>query len=192
VSENGENTIKGNKDTVVERVIDRIVIACGTVSAIALLALMCLFFVDVFCRYLFNAPILGSVELVEFMMAVVISFALAYGQYLKRHVFVEIFYQKIKGRAKAVVDIIIAGLCILIYFLISLTAFQQTQYLFISKMTSGVLLIPVWPFRLALGIGAFIFCLAVVRDVFGYARDFKNRAQDEEKEIGIEDLDLNW
>ena len=186
-----ENTIKAN---LAERIMDRIVVIFGTASAVCLFALMALIFTDVFCRYLFNPPILGSTELVEFIMAVTVSLALAYGQYLKRHVFVEVFYQKIRGRAKPVVDIAISGVMFFVYMLISVTAFQQSEYLMNAGMTSGVLLIPAWPFRLILSIGAAVFCLAIARDVISYIKIliYRKSDMDQQKEKELDEIDMSW
>ena len=188
---------KGNKaikDSAVEKVLDRIVIACGTGSAIFLLILMLLVFTDVFRRYFFKSPILGGVELVEFLMSVTISLALCYGQFLKRHVFVEIFYQKLKGRVKAGVDILISCLMFFIYIMISYTALQQAGYLQGSGMTSTTLLIPAWPFRLILSIGAFIFCLAIVRDAIGHVKAliYGKPVKAEDEEPSLDNVDLNF
>jgi len=191
VADKVENTIKAN---LAERIMDRIVVIFGTASAVCLFALMALIFTDVFCRYLFNPPILGSTELVEFIMAVTVSLALAYGQYLKRHVFVEVFYQKIRGRAKPVVDIAISGVMFFVYMLISVTAFQQSEYLMNAGMTSGVLLIPAWPFRLILSIGAAVFCLAIARDVISYIKIliYRKSDMDQQKEKELDEIDMSW
>ena len=172
--------VKIIKDNIIERILDKIVKASGLVSAVFLFCLMSLIFIDVFMRYFFNRPILGGTELVEFLMALTISLSLAYGQYLKRHVFVEIFYQKLKGRAKFIADIIVYIMCFGIYILISIYALQQAEYLFQVKMTSQVLLIPVWPFRVVLSIGALIYCLAIVRDVISTVKRFIYGIEDTE------------
>ena len=164
--------IKTVTDSKVEKIMDMIVKATGVVSAVFLFCLMSLIFIDVFMRYFFNRPIIGGTELVEFLMALTISLSLAYGQYLKRHVFVEIFYQKLKGLPKLITDIIVYLLCFGLYILIAVMAMQQAEYLMNVRMTSQVLLIPVWPFRVILSIGAFIYCVAIVRDIIATIKRF--------------------
>lgn len=150
---------------IVDKCVTPIVKVSGYISAFFLFCLMTLIFSDVFLRYFFNSPLLGGTELVEFLMAVTICFSLGYGQHLKRHVNVEIFYQKLEGRPKAVVDIVIHLLCIGIFILIAYCGLTQAVYLKDANMTSQVLLIPVWPFRVVLSAGAFIYCLAVFKDL---------------------------
>lgn len=174
--------IKTVKDNKFEKILDTIVKATGAVSAVFLFGLMSLIFVDVFMRYFFNRPIIGGTELVEFLMALTISLSLAYGQYLKRHVFVEIFYQKLRGRVKLVADIIVYLMCFGLYILISVMAFQQAEYLMDVKMTSQVLLIPVWPFRAVLSLGALIYCIAIVRDIIGTIKRFAAGVEETEIE----------
>jgi len=158
------------KESIVEKGITKIVKAIGLISAVFLFTLMAFIFYDVFCRYFFNSPVLGGTELVEFLMALTIGLSFSYGQHLKRHIHVEIFYDKIKGRIKTVLDIFIRLLCLGIYSLIGYMALQQAVYLQRVGMTSQVLLIPAWPFRLVLCIGAFVYCLAIIKDIIGFVR----------------------
>ena len=46
--------------------------------------------VDVFLRYVFNKPILGSYELTEFMMAILVFSSIGYTMSVKRHVVVDL------------------------------------------------------------------------------------------------------
>jgi TRAP-type C4-dicarboxylate transport system permease small subunit len=155
---------------IAEKGITIIIKISGYISALFLFFLMTLIFLDVFLRYFFNRPLLGGTELVEFLMALTISLSFGYGQLLKRHVNVEIFYQKLKGRIKAAMDIIIYLLCFGIYFFIAHSAILQADYLKGAKMTSQVLLIPVWPFRVVLAVGAFVYCLALIKDIIASAK----------------------
>jgi TRAP-type C4-dicarboxylate transport system permease small subunit len=160
-----ETENKTKKENIVEKSMTVIIKISGYISALFLFFLMALIFIDVFLRYFFNRPLLGGTELVEFLMALTISLSFGYGQLLKRHVNVEIFYQKLKSRIRAAVDIIIYLLCFGIYFLIAYSAVLQADYLKDAKMTSQVLLIPVWPFRAVLAVGAFVYCLALIKDI---------------------------
>jgi TRAP-type C4-dicarboxylate transport system permease small subunit len=158
------------KETLIERCLGVFVKATGYISAVFLFILMAFIFADVIFRYFFNSPIVGGTELVEFLMAVTVSLSFGYGQYLKRHVYVEIFYQRLKGRLKYFADTIIYLFCFAIYLVICITSIQQAEYLYNASMTSQVLLIPVWPFRVILAIGCFIFCLAILKDIIDSVR----------------------
>ena len=182
-------TVKEVKsESLVERIIAKIVKAIGLVSSVFLFSLMAFIFYDVFCRYFFNSPVLGGTELVELLIALTIGLSFSYGQYLKRHIHVEIFYDMIKGRVKTVLDIIIHLICLGVYVLIGYMALLQADYLKGVSMTSQVLLIPAWPFRMVLAIGCFAYCLAIIRDIIGFVRNLiqgkESEGPTEEEKIG--------
>ena len=182
-------TVKtAKREGIVEKGITIVVKIIGVISAIFLFCLMAFIFYDVVSRYFFNSPVLGGTELVEFLMALTIGLSFSYGQHLKRHIHVEIFYDKIKGRVKTVLDIIIHLLCMGIYVLIGYMAILQADYLQTVGMTSQVLRIPAGPFRMVLAIGAFAYCLALIKDIIGYVRDLVQGRESEgptdEEKIG--------
>jgi len=182
-------TVKSAKrESVVEKGITIVVKIIGAVSAVFLFFLMAFIFYDVFSRYFFNSPVLGGTELVEFLMALTVGLSFSYGQYLKRHIHVEIFYDMIKGRVKTVLDIIIHLLCLGIYVLIGYMAVLQADYLQGVGMTSQVLRIPAWPFRMVLAVGAFAYCLAIIKDIIGFVRNLVQGKESEgptdEEKIG--------
>ena len=62
--------------------------------------------VDVFLRYLFNSPILGSYELTEFMMAILVFGSVAYTMVVKGHVTVDLVITRLPARAQAILECI--------------------------------------------------------------------------------------
>ena len=62
----------------------------NTIGITMLLLMMLLVAVDVCLRYIFNSPIEGVYEAVEFMMAVVFCYSIAYTQRNKGHVSVNL------------------------------------------------------------------------------------------------------
>jgi TRAP-type C4-dicarboxylate transport system permease small subunit len=89
----------------------------GLVAA-AVFAMMALIFVDVFLRYLFNAPIAGSLEIIQFLLAIVIFAALPLVSASQGHITVGLLEGLFLGQGrrvqKAVVSLISVGALALI------------------------------------------------------------------------------
>ena len=59
-------------------------------AGIFVTAMLILTFADVFLRYLFNKPIDGSLELTEFMMALLVVFGMVYCAFRKGHIRIDL------------------------------------------------------------------------------------------------------
>ena len=128
-----------------------------TISGIGLLALMFVMAGDVLGRYLFNHPVPGAYELVEYLMAIIVPFSIAYSAAQKCHVGVDILVEKLPRRSRAVVDIITQIITIILAgFLIwqGWIGFFEAQT---SSIRSAVLQIPNSPFLLAVPLGFIAF-----------------------------------
>jgi TRAP-type C4-dicarboxylate transport system permease small subunit len=86
------------------RLLDR---ALGLLCALPVALIVALTFADVFARYLFAAPIRGSLEVIEFAMAMVIFTALPLVTRHRGHVTVSLIDGLVRGRLRRLK----AGLC---------------------------------------------------------------------------------
>lgn len=138
------------------------------VGAGILAAMMFLTAADVALRYFFNRPIMGSYELTGFMMALIISFSLAYCGVKKGHVIVDLAISHFPQRTQAIIGSIT---CLFSLVLLSLITWQGAIYAklqFYSHYSSTVLMIPFFPFVGAVAFGIGIFCLVILRDFFDF------------------------
>ena len=138
-------------------------IAMGIVAA-----MMFLTATDVILRYLFNRPIMGAFELIEYMMAILIPFGLAYCALQGGHVSVDLVVSRFSKKSRSILGSITTLLCLGLFLLIT---WQNVLYIrenFESKLTSAVLLIPVYPFVTAVAIGSAALCLVLVIDFLNY------------------------
>ena len=115
---------------------------------------------DVLLRYFFNRPIPGSFELTAFMMAIVVSFGLAYTAVRKGHVNVELVVSRLPQRAQAVIYSITGLISLGLFSMISWQCILQAKTLFLGKSASEVLYIPVFPFLLVTSFGFALLTLA--------------------------------
>ncbi|MFH1489611.1 MAG: TRAP transporter small permease [Pseudomonadota bacterium] len=133
----------------------------NAIGAIFLLAMMGMIFAEVFMRYLFNAPIEGSFEMVEYMMALVISLSIAYTGSKKGHIAVELLVSKFPERMQALLDVFHFLVCTIFFWLLCWKTASQAMVWGKAGVTSQVLLIPVSPFTWVLAV-----CAALLGLVF--------------------------
>ncbi len=139
--------------------LNRILLA---ISMTMLILMMLLISIDVIMRYIFNAPVQGSFELTEYLMAVLIPFSIAYCAEQKSHVAVDLVYERLKKPLQNALDIFTAVLSIA---LTTLLVWQSYRYIFevkASGLTSSVLLIPSYPFVAPTCIGMAVFALVLI------------------------------
>jgi len=136
----------------------------GIVAAAAIFFMMALTCADVFLR-LFRMPIPGTYEIVSFMGAVAVSFAVAHTSVEKGHVAVDLVVQLFPERAKAVIEGIIAGFGIILFALI---AWQSVIYGLDCQRSGEVSLtlqMPFYPIIYGVALGAVIECLVLIVDL---------------------------
>jgi TRAP-type C4-dicarboxylate transport system permease small subunit len=109
-------------------------------------------------------PIVGSQEMTELMMVVLVSFALGYCALHKGHIRVDLVLQFTSSRVTRWFDIFAYGISCLFYALIAWQSWLFAWDNISTGMVSSVLLIPIYPFNFLLVIGAAITVLIFFRD----------------------------
>ena len=99
----------------VERVVFPLNGVMHKVGLAILLLMMFLTVGDVVGRYFFNRPISGTFELTNFMLALVVFFAIGYTQVRRGHISIDVVVSRFSPRAQAIIDSITylfsLGLC---------------------------------------------------------------------------------
>jgi TRAP-type C4-dicarboxylate transport system permease small subunit len=119
---------------------------------------------DVVLRYAFNRPIVGSYDLTEYMMAIMVSFGLAYCAFLKGHVRIDLLVGHLPPRFQAGIDSVTGLLGFLLFCLITWQSFVYMQLLSASGLESTVLLIPRYPFAGLVCLGSAFMTLILLSD----------------------------
>jgi TRAP-type C4-dicarboxylate transport system permease small subunit len=131
-------------------------------AAAALAVMMFLTALDVGMRYIFNSPIPGALELVEYLMAVMVPFALTITAFRKAHIGVELIMERFSERIRRYVACITLLMVAILYALITWQSFLYIFEQHDSGMTSAVLLIPNYPFVASLtGAFALLFLITL-------------------------------
>lgn len=132
------------------RLIDTVRGVLVFVSAVALAAMALHIGIDVASKYLFNAPLYGTIEIVKYVYMVAVTvLPLAAVAAAREHVIVEVFTQRLKARARNRLDVF-ASLATLVYLAVfgwacllgAWSAFQMGEYqdLYLFDL-------PTWPMR---------------------------------------------
>ena len=135
----------------------------GWLSALPVALIVALTFADVLGRYIFSVPVRGSVEMIEYAMALLIFSALPLVTRQRGHVTVSLIDNLFKGRARLVqlvlCDIISAGALALLTWRL----FLQGQEDLDAGTTTIVLGLPHAPLSFALSLFAGISTLLILR-----------------------------
>ena len=124
--------------------------AFSAVACTTLALMMFLTFADVGLRYIFNSPIPGGLELVEYMMAIIVPFALTVTAFGKAHIGVDLIMERFPPKFQAVVGCLTHLISLFLYLAITWQSYLNIGEQYDSEMTSAVLLIPVYPFVVSL------------------------------------------
>ena len=141
-------------------VLNRILMVFG---GIAVLALMTLATGNVVLR-VFHFPFRGAYEIVSFLGAIVIAFALGYTQRKKDHIIVEILTERFPKKLQRVIDTF-ANLVIMIFFgVVSWQIFVWGMKIYESHEVSETLKVIFHPFVFAVSVGFAVMSLASLVD----------------------------
>jgi TRAP-type C4-dicarboxylate transport system permease small subunit len=132
-----------------------------------LATMMFLTFVDVLLRYIFNLPVPGATELIEFMMGIVVTFSVAYTAHKKSHIGVDLVLVRLKENTRKIIGIVTSFLTLILFILICWQTYILIGEDYQSTLESAVLYIPVYPFIVIVTIGFVILCLVLLAEFLG-------------------------
>ena len=122
--------------------------------------------IDVCLRYIFNSPIIGSYELTEFMMAILVFASVGYTMAVKGHVSVDLVVTKLPDRVRALLEAITS---LLAFGLFAVAAWRNVLHAGTTWKrhdVSAELFIPVGPFVLFVAIGIAVLSLVLLVQFF--------------------------
>lgn len=135
---------------------------CGFLAAIAVVFMTLLTVSDVFRRYFFNKPILGSFELTEYLLVVVVFLAIPWATMEGVHVRVDLITQKISRRPRAVLYAVSCLLSMFITALIAWFTIPEAKYAYELQEKSDMLNIPTYPFYFLIAVCFFILLFIMI------------------------------
>ncbi len=136
------------------------------IAGVIIVAIMLLITADISLRFLFNSPIMGTLELTEFGMVVAFYIGLAYLQSQKGHITIEIVVDRLSARTRSVLEGIVYFLCLVVFGLMSWTGWVTAMdALQVGEITYGNIPFPTAPAKFILAIGCSLVCLQLVLDL---------------------------
>lgn len=141
----------------------------NTIGVTILMLMMFLITVDVCLRYIFNSPIEGAYEAVEFMMAVVFCYGIAYTQRHKGHVAVNLVITRLSDRNQAIMSSMVSLISFALFALITWQSFLKAgESLHTGETSIGGIgpfgQVPVFPFIYMTSAACLAFCLELLVD----------------------------
>jgi TRAP-type C4-dicarboxylate transport system permease small subunit len=134
------------------------------IAGVALTGIMALTVTDVFLRS-FGRPIVGSYEIVALMGALVVGFSLPFTSWIRGHIFVDFFVQKLQHSPRKGVHFATRVMGMLLFFLIGWNLFKMGLDLQKSGEVSPTLQIPFYPVVYGVGIACMLQFLVLLGDV---------------------------
>ena len=141
-------------------------------GSIAVLFLMSIATANVCLRFFFNAPYRGAYELVGFLGAIVIAFALGYTQKRKDHIVVDILTEKFPKRVNRILDGINYLITMIFFSVVSWQVFIWGMKISKSGEVSETLKIIFHPFIFSVSFGFALFSLTLIID---FIKNFQSR-----------------
>ena len=135
------------------------------IGTVTLVAMVVLTVVDVTGRAFFNSPLLGIIDIQQFLLLVLIFLAIAYCQFEKRHVRVTILTARFPQSIRAIID---SGTYILGIFVFAIVVWQTIRYgrlVWEQGMTGGILGWPAPPFVFTITLGCALLTLVLFSDL---------------------------
>ena len=153
-----------------ETIINQISRAVGAIAVVFLVLMMLLTVADVFLRYVFSAPIKGSLELTEFCMVIAGFLGIAWCAVKRGHVKVDLIVSHLPLQAQGITDTITMLLAMTVVPLVAWRAFAQARYLMEENFVSPSLNIPEYPFYLVMGIGYTLLFFVLITVLVEYIK----------------------
>lgn len=158
-----------------KRIIRKVAFISGVVGTITMIGLVLMTVSDVFLRYFFNRPILGSFELTEYLLIPIAMFAIPWAASEKANVRVDLIMGRIKAYKRARVDI---GACLFSMILTGVLAWftvPQALYIMEVEIVSPMLDIPAFPFYFITAFGFFILFFVLISELIDFIHEAKQQ-----------------
>ena len=127
-----------------------------------LMGMMLLIVVDVFLRRVFSRPIMGSFEIVQFTLCMLVYLGLAYTTIQKAHISVDLLVTKFSEGTRVLIESLTLLLSLGFFILITWRNIPRGRELWLEKATSALLSIPTFPFYYVLAFGCGLLCLVLL------------------------------
>lgn len=120
---------------------------------------------DVSLRYVFNRPIPGTYELTEWLMCIVVFFAVAYTAAKGRDIAMELVVKRFSQRIQAIIDGVTSLLSLGLISLISWQSIVLAKTVRLAGETTAILSLPNYIVILVVAAGSLALCLVLLASI---------------------------
>ncbi|MCX5809667.1 MAG: TRAP transporter small permease [Proteobacteria bacterium] len=145
-----------------KKIVHRTTYSVCVVGMFLAIPLMLITTCDVISRGFFNKPIAGTLELSEYMLAIIILLGAAYTQQVQGHVGVDFLTSKFSPRGQKLCKIITDVASLAIITILTVYGYIEGVH---ETAVSDQLRVPQWPFKLLVAIGGLMLWLEVFVDL---------------------------
>jgi TRAP-type C4-dicarboxylate transport system permease small subunit len=135
------------------------------VGAAALAAMMLLVTANVVARYLFNRPILGTLEITEFLMVWAVYLSLSYTQFLKAHINIGLVTSLLPERRALACDLVtyLIG-CAFFSLIVWQGTLMTLESYEMEEVTFGTIELLEWPVKMLVPFGSLVVSIRFLTD----------------------------
>lgn len=146
--------------------IERVVYCLGVVSGIVLILVMGLMCCEVFFRYVLNRPIVGTVEISEYMLVFIAFAAIAYVQLVDGHIKIELVTEHLSPKVQRSLRIIALVVALVVFATITWSTAQAFwESWLVKEIRWGARPLPVWPAKFLIPAGSLLLCIQLITNL---------------------------
>ena len=157
--------MSGRKLEALEKGITNASNVLNVIGMVLLFVLMMQGAVDVIGRYLFNSPIIGTMERGQVLLALMVFLGWGYTQIAKAHVNVELFFRRFPPRAQAITSFATTFLVLVFFILMGWQAVMSAKLYHEGGRLIYVIHWPLAPFQFVVTLGALVLCLVFIMEM---------------------------
>ena len=157
--------------------------AMAIISAAMIVIIVFIVIIDIFGRFLFNAPLTGSYEMLCFFMGGISFFAFAYVQQLQRHINVDVFSSKFSKRTNLVIQLILLVVVLVVFTSLSIEGGKSAIDAWVKgDVTFGLVKLPYGPAKMVVPIGGGVLCLRFIVQIGETLMQLFGKKQEKQEE----------
>lgn len=158
-----------------EKVVKKVANILNSIAVVLLFILMIQGAADVIGRYLFNKPIIGTMERGQVFLGLMVLLSWGYTQIQKGHVSVDFFIAQFPPRLQEIINFITT---FMVLVFCSLIVWQGLVIAQLYHEGGRIIYVIHWPlalFQLFVPLSAFIFCLVLIMEMIQSFSKIKKR-----------------
>lgn len=144
-------------------------------SCLALAVLLVVTFASVIMRYVFNAPIMGSNEIIQLASVALVMLAMPGAAHAEQHIRVDVMDGMIGAAGRLAGDILARAISVYLLWVLCWRTWDKMLEAAEFGDTTNMLAIPLWPFYGLLILGCGLYGLVLIIQLAGIVRKGASR-----------------